>query len=35
MVDGKTASVMIYKADSTLEDERIYPCPADPRRAKG
>ncbi|MFK3772988.1 DUF2188 domain-containing protein [Pseudomonas sp. NPDC089406] len=33
--DGKTASVKIHKADGTIEEERTYPRPADPRRSNG
>ena len=33
--EGKTASVKIHQADGTIEEERTYPRPADPRRTKG
>ena len=33
--EGKTASVKIHKADGSIEEERTYPRPADPRRSKG
>lgn len=33
--EGKTVSVKIQKADGSIEEERTFPRPGDPRRTKG
>ncbi|WP_434771685.1 DUF2188 domain-containing protein [Pseudomonas entomophila] len=35
VLQGKTASVKIHRADGTIEEERTYPRSADPRRTEG
>jgi len=34
-LEGKTASVKIYKQDGSIQKERTYPRSADPRRSEG
>ena len=34
-LEGKTASVKIYKQDGTIQKERTYPRSADPLESKG